>query len=231
MTIPWQTDQLTKSYSAWRSSRLGRITDRLEQDLLLELLGAVAGKTVLDIGCGDGLLSSGIARRGGAVTGLDVDPMMIRSAQQRAQRERTQLGLVLGSAKDLPFKEAGFDLVLAVTTLCFVRNAEQAVEEMARVLKPGGRLLIGELGRFSLWAVHRRIRGWFGNPIWRAVKFRTAVQLRELLSAARLDVTAVRGAVYYPPCGVAAQILKPIDSWLGRHTTVGAAFIVLSATK
>lgn len=231
MTTPRQASQLTKSYSAWRSSRLGRITDRLEQDLVLDLLGAASAKTVLDVGCGDGAFSSELARRGGTVTGLDADAIMIGSAQERAQRERARFGLVLGSAEHLPFHDAAFDLVVAVTMLCFLRNAEQAVEEMARVLKPGGRLVIGELGRVSLWAVHRRMRGWFGNPVWRAVRFRTAPQLRQLLSAAGLDVTAVRGAVYYPPSGVMAQILAPIDPWLGRHTTVGAAFIALSARK
>ncbi len=198
MTTPRQADQLTKSYSAWRSSQLGRITDRLEQDLVLDLLGTVSGKAVLDVGCGDGAFSSELARRGGAVTGLDANAMMIGSAQERAQCERAHLGLVLGLAEDLPFHDATFDLVLAGATLCFVRNAEQAIREMARVLKPGARLVIGELGRFNLWAAQRRVRGWFGNPVWRTVKFRTAAQLRQLLSVAGLDVMTVQGAVYYP---------------------------------
>jgi len=65
---------------------------------------------------------------------------------------------------------------------------------MARVLKPGGLLVIGELGRWSLWAAHRRIRGWLGNPTWRAVMFRTTKDLRSLAHAAGLDVAEVRGA-------------------------------------
>jgi hypothetical protein len=102
---------------------------------------------------------------------------------------------------------------------------------MARVLKPGGRVVIGELGRWSLWAAHRRIRGWFGHPTWRAATFRTAAELRGLARAAGLDVVEMRGAVHYPPCGVAARLLAPIDPWLGRQTTLGSAFIAMSATK
>jgi hypothetical protein len=73
--------------------------------------------------------------------------------------------------------------------------------EMARVLKPGGRLIIGELGRWSLWAAHRRIRGWLGYPTWRVAMFRTATELRELARVARLDVVEMRGTYTIRPTG------------------------------
>ncbi len=225
------TEGLTDSYARWRSNRLGRITDRLEQQILLKLVGPVAGKTLLDVGCGDGALASELARRGAIVTGLDADPVMIAAARQRAEIEGTQLHLVEGQAERLPFDDAAFDRVDAVTVLCFVRDADRTVMEMARVLKPGGLLVIGELGRWSLWAARRRMRGWLGNPTWRAATFRTAAELRALIETAGLKVIELRGAAYYPPCGVAAQLLAPVDPWLGRMTTLGAAFITVSAEK
>jgi SAM-dependent methyltransferase len=231
MATPQPTEGLTESYARWRSGRLGQITDALEQQLLFELLGSVADKTLLDVGCGDGALASELARRGAIVTGLDVDPAMIAAARRRTEIEATQLRLIEGQAERLPFDDATFDCVLAVTVLCFIRDAGRAIAEMARVLKPGGRLVIGELGRWSLWAAHRRIRGWFGHPTWRAAMFRTAAEFRELASAAGLNVVETRGAVHYPPCGAAAQLLAPVDLWLGRRTTFGAAFIAVSATK
>lgn len=174
--------------------------------LILELLGPVAGKTLLDVGCGDGELASDLARRGAIVTGLDADPAMISAARR-------------------------FDNVLAVTVLCFIRDAEHAVAKMARVLKPGGRLVIGELGRLSLWAMHRRVRGWLGNKTWSAARFRTASELRSLVQAAGLTVVEVRGAIHYPPFAMAAEVISPVDLWLGWRTTFGSAFIVISATK
>jgi ubiquinone biosynthesis O-methyltransferase len=231
MAGPQSIEGLRESYARWRSSTLGQITDRLEQKLLFELAGSVVGKTVLDVGCGDGALASELARHGAIVTGLDADPAMIATARRLTEIEATQLQLIEGQVERLPINDAAFDLVLAVTVLCFVRDAEQAVGEMARVLKPGGRLVIGELGRWSLWAAYRRIRGWLGHPTWRAARFRTAFELSELVSTAGLEVAGIRGAAYYPPCSAVARLLAPFDLWLGRQTTLGSAFIAVSAMK
>ncbi len=100
---------------------------------------------------------------------------------------------------------------------------------MARVLRPGGRLVLGELGRWSLWAMIRRLRGWFGSATWTAARFRTASELRALVEQAGLSVTTICGAVFYPPIGRLARTLAPFDPWLGRLTTIGAAFIALCA--
>ncbi|RNJ47987.1 class I SAM-dependent methyltransferase [Methylocystis hirsuta] len=227
-----QTAGLIESYARWRSSRLGQITDALERRLLFELLDPIACKSVLDVGCGDGELAARLARAGAVVTGVDADPAMIAAARRRAGVEGVELRLVEGKAEAPPFADESFDSVLAVATLCFVPDAAQAVKELSRVLKPGGRLVIGELGRWSLWADYRRIRGWLGHPTWRAARFPSQAELRRLLEGARLDVIETRGAVYYPPCGAVARLLAPIDPWLGRRAIFGAAaFIAISAAK
>ncbi len=226
-----QSTGLTGSYVRWRSSRLGRITDELESQLLFDLVGPVPGKTLLDVGCGDAALAAEFARRGATVTGLDKDPAMLAAARQRIEHDGAQLQLVEGQAENLPFANASFDYILAVTVLCFVRDAERAIAEMARVLKPGGKLVIGELGRWSLWAAYRRIRGWFGDPTWRVAMFRTSTELLQLARAVGLDAIEIRGAAHYPPCGFAARLLAPIDLWLGRQTTFGSAFIAVLAVK
>lgn len=222
---------LPESYRSWRRSYLGRITDALEERLILDLLGPVNGLIVLDLGCGDGKMASRLARHGAQVTGLDADPLMLAAAHRRAKAERVELILVRGSVETPPFPDASFDRIVAVTVLCFVREADRAIAEMARLLRPGGRLVIGELGRRSLWAAIRRFRGWFGTATWQAARFRTAEELRALLEAHGLAVREVRGSVFYPPWGFAARLLAGVDPWLGRRTTVGAAFIAVSASK
>jgi ubiquinone/menaquinone biosynthesis C-methylase UbiE len=226
-----RTTGLPESYARWKSSHLGQVTDALEQQLLFEMLGSVNGKALLDVGCGDGNLALELARRGAIVMGLDADPAMIASARRRGDIQGTPPQFIEGDADRLPFEDATFDLVVAVTLLCFVRDAERAIAEMGRVLKPGGRLVIGELGRWNLWAAHRRIRGWTGNRTWRAATFHTARELRVLVNAVGLEVTEIHGAIHYPPCGLAAKLLAPIDLRLGHNSTMGAAFFVLSATK
>jgi len=94
-----------------------------------------------------------------------------------------------------------------------------------------GRLVVGELGRWSLWAAIRRVRGWLGASTWRAARFRTAGDLQRLLERRGLAVRETRGSVYYPPCGLGASLMAPFDPWLGRRMTLGAAFIALSAAK
>ncbi len=219
------------AYATWRGTALGAATEAIEQRLVLELLGRVEGRRFLDAGCGDGALACAVAARGAVATGLDPDPAMVEAARARAGRERVAVEFVRGRIERLPFADASFDVVAAVTVLCFVQDAAGAMREMARVLRPGGRLVLGELGRWSLWAARRRVRGWLGSATWRKARFRSASELRALAEAAGLRVTAVRGAVFYPPAGWCARAMAAWDPWLGRRTTVGAAFVALVASK
>ncbi len=225
------TEKLSASYARWRSKRLGQITDAIERQLLFEMLGPVAGKTLLDVGCGDGALAADLVQRGAIVTALDADVAMIAAARRRSALTSTPMELIVGQAEKLPFDNDTFDRVAAVTLLCFVDDAQKAIAEMARVLRPGGRLVIGELGYWSLWAVQRRIRGWLGNPIWQNTTFWTARELRYFVQAAGLTGITIRGAIHYPPFALAARLLTPVDLCIGRHATFGSAFLALSATK
>jgi ubiquinone/menaquinone biosynthesis C-methylase UbiE len=218
-----------KVYESWRATSLGAVTEALEQRLILDLMGNLKGSYILDVGCGDGALVCAAASRGAEATGVDPDPAMLAAARTRADKAGIAAAFLEGRIERLPFADAAFDVVVSITVLCFVPDASAAVREMARVLRPGGRLVLGELGRRSLWALIRRLRGWLGSATWKAAHFRTGTELRALVKQAELTVTAIRGAVFYPPVGILARALAPLDSWLGRLTTVGAAFIALSA--
>lgn len=220
-----------KVYESWRATSLGAVTEALERRLVLDLMGDLAGAHVLDAGCGDGVLICAVASRGAVATGVDPDPAMLAAARARASKDGIKAAFLDGRVERLPFPDASFDVVAAITVLCFVSDAAGALREMARVLRPGGRLVLGELGRWSLWAAIRRLRGWLGAATWKAARFRTAGELRVLAEEAGLSVTAIRGAVFYPPVGILARVLAPLDAWLGRLTTVGAAFIAMSAVS
>jgi ubiquinone biosynthesis O-methyltransferase len=222
---------LPSAYDRWRGSTLGRITDEIELDLILDLIGDVSGRTVLDVGCGDGELAVELWKRGAKVTGIDVSARMIESARERALQHDADVTFKVATAQDLPFAPHAFDVVVAVTVLCFVEDAAAVLRETARVLRPGGRLVIGELGRWNTWAAARRIRGWLGNPLWRQARFRTADELRLVAHGAGFLVEALQGAIYYPSCGLAARLFGPVDRHIGRLATFGAAFLALAATK
>ena len=186
---------------------------------------------MLDVGRGDGVLSVTLARQGANVTGVDVDRSMLEAARDRARGAHADATYIEGNARSLPFADGTFDVVVAITVLCFVPDAGSAVSEMARVLRPGGRLVIGELGRYSLWTAKRRLSGWLGSRTWRAASFRSAGAMKRIATSAKLHVTTVRGAIYYPPCNLCARLLGPIDRHLAKVTTTGAAFIALAADK
>lgn len=214
-------------YAAWRATTLGDTTEALEQQLILGLAGELPGRKVLDAGCGDGTLVGALAARGATVTGVDADPAMLSMAQANAPGA----SFIQGRVERLPLPDASFDVVAAVAVLCFAPDPAGAMRELTRVLRPGGRLVLGELGRWSAWAAIRRVKGWRGSPTWRAAHFRTAGELRALVEQAGISVETVRGAIYYPPLGLAARALAPLDWRLGRLTTLGAAFLAVAGTR
>ena len=154
-----------------------------------------------------------------------------RRRRARAARQGAEIAFEVAAAERLPFASDAFDVVVAITILCFVADPAPVFREIARVLCPGGRLVIGELGRWSYWAAARRIRAWCGSALWRRAKFRTQGELRSLAERAGLTVESIRGAIYYPRWRFAARLCAPWDSTLGRLTTAGAAFIAISASK
>ena len=224
-------ETLPAAYADWRSSTLGRVTDVLEQDLILDLIGPPAGRRILDVGCGDGILAVELASRRAIVTGIDASPEMIAAARRRASREKQHNDFVVAEAGALPFDAESFDAVVAVAVLCFVEHPGTSLRDMGRVLRPGGRLVIGELGKWSSWAATRRFKGWLGSQLWRRAHFRTASDLYRLAQATGFVDASVTGAIYYPPVGLAARLLGPMDFKVARLTTLGAAFLALSATK
>lgn len=213
-------------YASWRATALGSVTERLEHDLLLGMVGTLAGRRVLDIGCGDGALTGKLAAGGAIVTGIDADPEMVAAA--KAAPTAT---IMVAEAEHLPFAEDSFDIVVANTVLCLVGDRRAALAEAVRVLRSGGRLVLGELGRWSLWAAKRRTKGMLGSRLWRHSRFSDAHALKAELAGAGLTVGAIRGAVFYPPFNWAARLMAPVDPCLGRYTTLGAAYLAVAATK
>jgi len=220
---------LAQRYSAWRKRTLGIVTERLEMAAVLEFLAPFEGKRVLDAGCGDGEYSLAAAERGALVTGVDLSADMLSVARTRSVARGVTVDWRQADVTALPFPDSSFDLAIAITLLCLVPDPRAVVRELARVLVPGGRLVIGELHRWSFWAMQRRIRGWSGNAFWRGTRFWTANALRGLLADSKLQPGRIRGVAFYPPLGPVARLMAPADPLLARFGTFGAAFLAVEA--
>jgi SAM-dependent methyltransferase len=216
-------------YGAWFASPLGRRVWADEERALLKLLRPRAGWRVLDTGCGDGRLLLSLARQGLCVVGVDASAAMLHRARDRARAAGLPIRLVCADVGALPFHDEAFDAVAAVTVLCFVGDVPPVLREMARTVRRGGRLVIGELGRWSSWAAWRRIRGWRRGGPWDAAVFWSARGLRRIARAAGLVPRSARGAVFYLRSAWGARLFSPLDALLGAVTTVGAAFVAVAA--
>jgi cysteine desulfurase len=195
------------SYAHWRSSLLGTVTERIEREAVLASAGQLEGLSVLDTGCGDGAYSLLAWRHGARVTAIDTSDAMPRAARGRALAEGAKIDFVHASVECLPFAAESFDVVLMVTLLCLVNDASHTLREAHRVLRSGGRLIVGELGAYSLWALKRRLSGWLGNSFWREAHFWTAHELHELLTKEGFRVESTKGSIYYSPIGCAARAM------------------------
>jgi ubiquinone/menaquinone biosynthesis C-methylase UbiE len=115
-------------------------------------LGLASETPVLEVGCGAGLLAVALGQRGLSVQAVDPAPAMVAQAQRRAteggvgQRVRVSTGDV--HALDLP--DASVELVIALGVLPWLHTPERAVQEMARVLTPGGWLILSSDNRSAL---------------------------------------------------------------------------------
>jgi demethylmenaquinone methyltransferase / 2-methoxy-6-polyprenyl-1,4-benzoquinol methylase len=116
--------------------------------LLLAALKPNAGEKVLDVSTGTGAVAIDLARRGCLVTGLDLSMSMLATASRRVREQglACAIDLVRGRAEDLPFPDSSFDAVSFTFLLRYTESTTRPVEEIIRVLKPGGRVATLEFG-------------------------------------------------------------------------------------
>lgn len=108
------------------------------------------GATALDVGCGGGLLAEEFATAGFTVTGIDPSPNSIATARRHADRNRLRITYEVGSAEQLPYPDASFDVVYCCDVLEHVRDLPRTMAEIGRVLKPGGVFYFDTINRTFL---------------------------------------------------------------------------------
>jgi SAM-dependent methyltransferase len=106
----------------------------------LQILGDVAGRDVLEFGCGGAQWSTALARRGARVVGFDLSDRQLDHARRLMQETGVRFPLVQASGEELPFRDESFDVVFADHGAFSFADPQRTIPEAARVLRPGGLL-------------------------------------------------------------------------------------------
>ncbi len=147
--------------------------------------------------------------------GLGVEPaeaMRLRAAERG-------MASIPAVAEDLPFVDASFDLVLMVTTICFVDDPEACVSEAARVLSRGGRLVVGYIDRDSGLGRYYRSNP-EASPFYHSARFFGSDEISELIAGAGLEDVGCVQTLFEMPGSVHGE--EPVREGCGQGSFVAA---------
>jgi len=143
-------DDFATGYERERHHGYHALLDELELGVALPFAD---GRDVLEVGCGTGLILGRLNAVARSAEGVDLSPGMLEKARARGLRVRE------ASATELPYGDASFDLVLSFKVLAHVPDLPRALSEMARVCRPGGRVLAELYNPWSLRYLAKRLAG------------------------------------------------------------------------
>jgi SAM-dependent methyltransferase len=144
-------DSFAEGYTA--SNETSFVNAYYERPAMLALAGEVAGRRILDAGCGSGPLFAALRDRGAVVTGIDRSAGMLEQARRRLGDDADLRVAELG--RPLPYADAAFDDVIASLVLHYLEDWGPALAELRRVLRPGGRLIASVDHPFAVVGLQR----------------------------------------------------------------------------
>lgn len=181
--------------TGWIADRLARATGRAPQ--------ALGGLTLLDVGCGAGLASEAMARRGARVTGLDMAASALEAARFHAAAEGLSIDYRMGRPEEL---DTRFDAVMALEVIEHVADRDAFLASLARAVRPGGMVFLSTLNRTARSFLFAKLGAEYllrllprGTHDWKM--FVTPAELGAGLRRAGMRVTDVAGMVPEPLTG------------------------------
>jgi len=185
--------------------RVGYVRDHAARHFGRDPLGAdpLAGLSVLDVGCGGGLMCEPMARLGGAVTGIDASARNVAVAGLHARGQGLAIDYRSGEAESMAAAGAQFDIVLALEIVEHVADVDLFLRSVGQVVRPGGIVFVSTLNRTAkAWALAvagaEYVLRWLprGTHDWR--RFLKPSELSRGLRAGGIEVRGLTGIVYHP---------------------------------
>jgi 2-polyprenyl-6-hydroxyphenyl methylase / 3-demethylubiquinone-9 3-methyltransferase len=165
---------------------------------------ALAGKNVVDIGCGGGILAESMARKGATVTGIDLSDKALKVADLHSLESGVQVRYEKIAAEDLAARETGqFDIITCMEMLEHVPDPASIVQACATLVKPGGKVFFSTLNRnpkaylFAVVGAEYLLR-MLPKGTHDYAKFITPAELSQFARNAGLTVDSLKGMSYNP---------------------------------
>jgi ubiquinone/menaquinone biosynthesis C-methylase UbiE len=183
-------DDWPARYDEWFETPIGRAVREREAELIGEFLSPQPEERVLDAGCGTGVFTQDILAAGARVVGLDISGPMIGVAREKSKGY--PFSAVRGDMLHLPFRDNYFDKAVSITALEFIKDARSAVDELFRVTRPGGCVVVATLNSLSCWAVRRKTEPQVNaEDVWESAFFRSPDDLLALSPCKGVVRTAI----------------------------------------
>lgn len=221
-------DAKAETYDDFCRTPVGHFIDAVERDVLDRVAQPCPGEIAVDLGCGTGSNAIWLMEKGLAVTGVDLSDRMLAVARRKASG---RIKFIQADLMRLPFSSDQFDLAICNVTLEFVQDPEAVLKEGIRVLKPGGRLVAGLIGKIGPWAAKYSERG-RENPasVYHNARFFSYGEIQRMGPNPPLDV---RFGLYVSP----SEFKDEESAWVmetqrnGSQREVGAGFMAVRWDK
>lgn len=173
-------DKAAKEYDSWYETKLGSFVDKVETALAFDMIKLHPGMKILDVGCGTGNFSIKLARKGCKVIGIDISEEMLDIARKKAKQKGLDIEFHNMDIYNLSFQDNSFDAAFSMAAFEFIDRPLTALDEMLRVVKDKGQVLIGTISGDSKWGELYQSEPIKSNSVFKYAHFKTLENLRKL---------------------------------------------------
>jgi ubiquinone/menaquinone biosynthesis C-methylase UbiE len=201
-------------YDHFYKTGQGKAIDNLEKAIMLELIDDIPRGQLLELGCGTGHWTEFFSRQRFQVIAIDESEAMLSIAQNKKIKNVT---FIKANAAKLPFADNSFFAVASITMLEFVENSEKVLDEIDRVLRPGGHIILGCLNALSELGKNKQ-----NDEVFKHARFFTPAEIEGLLSW--FGTPILNFGIFYSPM---FELLDGTE----KQNTVQPAFIAAKVQK